>query len=72
MYTAKNHSEGPDKTVIGGELIIEAGGKVKFEDVEFAPAANQAASVEATTPTVAEFNALLVKLKAAGIMVADA
>lgn len=35
-------------------------------------AANQAASVEAASPTVAEFNALLTKLKAAGLMVADA
>ena len=35
-------------------------------------AANQAESIEATTPTVAEFNALLAKLKAAGIMTADA
>lgn len=35
-------------------------------------AANQAASVEAATPTVAEFNALLLKLKAAGLMAADA
>lgn len=34
-------------------------------------AANQAASTEETTPTVAEFNALLTKLKAAGLMVAD-
>ena len=34
-------------------------------------AANQAASVEASTPTVTEFNALLTKLKAAGLMAAD-
>lgn len=34
-------------------------------------AANQAASVEVATPTVAEFNALLAKLKTAGLMVAD-
>ena len=34
-------------------------------------AANQAASVEASYPTVTEFNALLSKLKAAGLMVAD-
>lgn len=34
-------------------------------------AANQAASVEAATPTVTEFNALLTKLKAAGLMAAD-
>jgi hypothetical protein len=38
----------------------------------FTPAANQAASVEVTNPTVAEFNALLAKLKAAGLMVDDA
>jgi hypothetical protein len=36
------------------------------------PAANQAASTQETSPTVAEFNALLSKLKAAGLMVADA
>jgi hypothetical protein len=35
-------------------------------------AANQTASVEASTPTVTEFNALLAKLKAAGLMAADA
>ena len=34
-------------------------------------AANQAASVQASTPTVTEFNALLTKLKAAGLMAAD-
>lgn len=34
-------------------------------------AANQADSTETTSPTVAEFNALLAKLKAAGLMVAD-
>ena len=35
-------------------------------------AENQAASVEASTPTVTEFNALLAKLKAAGLMTDDA
>lgn len=35
-------------------------------------AANQAASTETTSPTVAEFNALLAALKAAGLMAADA
>jgi hypothetical protein len=34
-------------------------------------AANQADSTESTSPTVTEFNALLAKLKAAGIMLAD-
>ena len=33
--------------------------------------ANQADSTEATSPTTAEFNALLTKLKASGLMVAD-
>ena len=43
---------------VGGQVVIK-------------PMANQAASEEATSPTVAEFNALLTKLKAAGFMVAD-
>lgn len=34
-------------------------------------AANQADSTEETSPTVAEFNALLAALKASGLMVAD-
>ena len=37
----------------------------------FPIAANQVASTEETYPTVTEFNALLAKLKAAGLMVAD-
>jgi len=40
--------------------------------LEAVPAANQLASAELVTPTVAEFNALLSKLKIAGLMVADA
>lgn len=69
-------------TVVGG---VKAATKGAGDTVEckidgtskklFVPAynvaANQAASVEATTPTVTEFNALLTKLKAAGLMVAD-
>ena len=35
------------------------------------PAENQASSTEQATPNVAEFNALLDKLKAAGLMVDD-
>ena len=72
MYISKNHTDGSDKYVVGGEVNVESGGKVKFNGVEIKPAANQAASVETTTPTVAEFNALLTKLKASGLMVADA
>ena len=32
MYTAKNHTEGPDKLVIGGELAID--GKLKIGDTQ--------------------------------------
>lgn len=39
--------------------------------LEAVPAANQVSSEEVTNPTVAEFNALLDKLKAAGLMVED-
>jgi hypothetical protein len=46
------------------DATAEAIGGVKL-------AANQADSTELTSPTVAEFNALLAKLKAAGIMAAD-
>jgi len=130
MYTAKNHSEGPDKLVIGGTLEIEEGAsvtgmttatlandlttggadkaltaeqgktlktqvdaKVATADIvndlttggtsvplsaeqgktlSERVAANVPQSVEASAPTVAEFNALLTALKTAGLMVADA
>ena len=49
-----------------GDMLDNVGGRVVIK-----PMANQAASEEATSPTVAEFNALLTKLKAAGFMVAD-
>ncbi len=129
MYTAKNHTEGPDKLVIGGTLEIKEGATVEgvitaaiidnltssdagkalsakqgkvlktLVDEKVATAdivndlttggvavplsaeqgkvlgarvaANQAESKEAVSPTVAEFNALLAKLKAAGLMVDD-
>ena len=97
MYTAKNHSEGPDKTVIGGTLTIEAGAIV--EGIVSAPvidaltstsatsalSANQgkalsdiitaktaAAQVDSVASTIAalviDFNALLTKLRTAGII----
>lgn len=47
-------------------LALTVGGKLTAT-----AAANQADSTETTSPTVAEFNALLAKLKAAGIMVDD-
>ncbi len=82
-YNTKNYTEqGGEKTIIGGELVIKNGGKITIEEggsAEGLPsptipkAANQADS-EATTIALLkeDFNALLAKLKAAGLMEADA
>ena len=80
----KNYTEqGGEKTVIGGEIIIKGklvvdeGGSVEGlpepEPVTLPKAANQAASTASTNAELkADFNALLEKLKAAGLMEADA
>ena len=68
-YSALNYTEqGGDVTHIGGKLVIEEGGSV-----EGLPSAeNQAASTATTVANlVTDFNALLTKLKAAGLMAAD-
>jgi len=68
-YNAKNYTEqGGNVTHIGGKLVIEEGGSV-----EGLPSAeNQAASTATTVANlVTDFNALLTKLKAAGLMAAD-
>ena len=76
-YNAKNYTEqGGDVTHIGGKLIIEEGASVEglpFPSGSITPAANQADS-EATTIAALkdDFNALLIKLKTAGLMAADA
>ena len=68
-YNAKNYTEqGGEKTVIGGELVIEEGAKVTGLPVLDNQPASTAETVEAL---VTDFNALLSKLKAAGIMTAD-
>ena len=69
-YNTKNYTEqGGEKTVIGGEIAVTAEGKVTFDGTELKPAALQA---ESTATEVAElvtdFNALLLKLKTAGLM----
>jgi hypothetical protein len=70
-YNTKNYTEqGGEVTVIGGVLKIAAGGKI-VNDAGALLIENQAASVEASYPTVTEFNALIAKLKAAGLMVED-
>ena len=68
-YNAKNYTEqGGEKTVIGGELVIEEGAKVTGLPVLENQPASTADIVEAL---VTDFNALLSKLKTAGIMNGD-
>ena len=69
-YNTKNYTEqGGEKTVIGGELAVTAEGKVTFDGTELKPAALQADSTAVdVADLVADFNALLLKLKTAGLM----
>ena len=68
-YNTKNYTEqGGDKTVIGGILEIKQEASVTGLPI----AENQADSTATDVAgLVADFNALLAKLKAAGLMVAD-
>ncbi|NCC15704.1 MAG: Head fiber protein [Clostridia bacterium] len=68
-YNTKNYTEqGGDKTVIGGTLEIKQEASVTGLPV----AENQADSTATDTAgLVTDFNALLTKLKAAGLMIAD-
>ena len=71
-YNAKNYTEqGGETTHIGGRLVIEEGGSV--EGLPSSPVAeNQAASEASTIAALKEdFNSLLTKLKAAGLMEPD-
>ena len=70
MSNVKNYTEqGGDKTVIGGTLEILEGGQVIGLPSEFTPVAFQADSTATTIAgLVVDFNALLTKLKDAGIM----
>jgi len=79
-YNAKNYlAQGGDRLVIGGTLEIQEGASVTGLPSAAADspgvvhiAAYQAASAAADVAAlVADFNALLLKLKAAGIMAAD-
>lgn len=71
-YNAKNYTEqGGDVTHFGGKVIFEEGCEV--EGNSFTPAANQAASTATTVSQLKDdINALLTKLKTAGLMEADA
>ena len=67
-YNAKNYTEqGGDVTHIGGKLIFDEGGSLEGGLI-----ANQADSEATTVAALKEdFNSLLTKLKAAGLMTAD-
>jgi len=69
MFKPKNYIErGGGKTVIGGELEIKSGAKLKGGLMP-----NQEYNSAGTTATLkADLNALLLKLKNAGLMVGDA
>ena len=73
-YNGKNYAEqGGDKWVIGGTLEIKDGATVTgLPAAEVPQAANQADSVATEVAAlVTDFNGLLAKLKAAGLMTAD-
>jgi hypothetical protein len=73
MSNVKNYTDqGGEKTVIGGTLEITAGGKLTFEGVELKPLESQADSTATTISDLkSDFNALLAKLKAAGVMASE-
>jgi len=72
--TTKNYfTDGGDTLVIGGKLEVEAGAEVTGIEGTVTAAANQKASTATSVSAlVTDFNALLTKLKTAGIMAADA
>jgi hypothetical protein len=68
-YNTKNYTEqGGEKTVIGGTLEIKDGAVVTGLPVLDNQAASTAATIE---DLVTDFNALLTKLKTAGLMISD-
>lgn len=70
MSNVKNyHEQGGMRWVVEGELEIAVGGKLTFQGKELKPAASQGDSEATTVDTLKEdFNDLLAKLKAAGLM----
>ncbi|MDT8900269.1 Head fiber protein [Anaeroselena agilis] len=68
--TVKNYAEqGGDKWVVNGTLEITTEGEVLLDGVPLTRAVNQAESSATTIAELkADFNALLAKLRAAGLM----
>ncbi len=73
MSNVKNYTEqGGEKTVIGGTLELASGGKLTFDGAEVKPAVSQADSTATEVAgLVTDFNALLAKLRTAGLMSAE-
>lgn len=73
-FTTKNYGvDGGDRWVIGGTLEVLSGATVTGITGASAVAANQPASAaDSVAALVTDFNALLSKLKTAGLMTADA
>lgn len=69
-HNTLNYTEqGGEVTHIGGALVFEEGAEVEGLPLPFTPAAAQEESTATTVTALKEdFNALLVKLKAAGLM----
>ena len=65
MYSTKNYTDNEgDRTVIGGELVIEPGAKVTGLGAKAVPD-SKATTVEAL---VADYNRLLAALRTAGLV----
>ena len=73
MSNVKNyHEQGGKKWVVGGQLEIAAGGKLTYDGTQVKPATGQADSTASTVAALKEdFNTLLERLFAAGLMVVD-
>ena len=73
MSNVKNYTEqGGERTVIGGTLEIESTGSLTFNGAALTPAAAQTDSVASTVAgVVVDLNALLAKLRAAGLMLSE-
>ena len=69
-HNTLNYTEqGGEVTHIGGALVFEEGAEAEGLPLPFTPAAAQEESTATTVTALKEdFNALLVKLKAAGLM----
>ena len=71
-YNAKNYTEqGAEKTVIGGTLEIKEGASVTGFPQPPVAAYQADSTASDVAGLVADFNALLAKLKAAGLMASE-